>query len=257
MTHLSDSEKRRYARQIILPGMGEAAQLRLKSAKILVIGAGGLGSPALLYLSAAGVGTLGIVDHDRVELSNLQRQILFETADADRPKAESAADALADLNPQVTVLPHVVKLDATNASQLIGAYDLVLDGSDNIATRFTVHDTCYALKKPLISAAVLAFEGQISTYRAYLGGHNPCYRCLYPEPPPADAMPTCAQNGILGPVAGVMGALMAAEAVKEITGVGEGLSGILLRVDLLKNQLTRTVLKPDPACPLCRGGRHA
>lgn len=257
MTHLSDSEKRRYARQMILPGMGEEAQLRLKSAKILVIGAGGLGSPALLYLAAAGVGKLGVVDHDRVELSNLQRQILFETADCDRPKAESAADALADLNPLVAVLPHVVKLDEANVSKLVGAYDLVLDGSDNIATRFTVHDACYADRKPLISAAVLAFEGQISTYKAYLGGMNPCYRCLYPEPPPADAIPTCAQNGILGSVAGMLGAMMAAEAVKEITGVGEGLSGTLLRVDLLKNHFTRTALKPDPACTLCGGGRNA
>lgn len=248
MSVFTDSEKRRYARQMILPGFGEAGQARLKAAKILVVGAGGLGSPALLYLAAAGVGTLGILDHDRVEMSNLQRQIAFETADIGRMKAEAAADALADLNPEITLNTHVLKLDETNAAALIAAYDLVLDGSDNIATRYVVQDACHQNRKTLISAAVLGLEGQLSTYKAYLGGAHPCYRCLYPEPPPADAMPTCAENGILGAAAGVMGALMAAEAVKEITGIGQSLSGTLLRVDLFTATFRRTLLKPDPKC---------
>lgn len=250
MSVLADSQKRRYARQIILPEMGEAGQARLAAARVLVIGAGGLGAPCLLYLAAAGIGTIGIADHDKVDLSNLQRQVLFETSDIDRAKTDAAKDALEDLNPEITITTHMLRVDEKNIPALIANYDLIIDGSDNIATRFAVHDACYAAKKTLISAAVLGFEGQISTYKAYLGGENPCYRCLYPEPPPADSMPTCAENGILGAVTGVMGALQAGEAVKEIIGIGS-LSGVLLRVDLRSMEFKRTVLKPDAKCRCC------
>ena len=247
----TETAKRRYARQVILPEMGEAGQRKLAQAKILVVGAGGLGSPSLLYLAAAGIGKLGIIDHDRVDLSNLQRQILFETGDIGRHKTEAAADALTDLNPEIQIQTYAERLTAENAAHIIGAYDLVVDGSDNIETRFMVHDACFVLRKPLVTAAVLGFEGQISTFKSYLGGTHPCYRCLYPEPPPADAMPTCAENGIMGAVTGVLGAMQAGEAIKEVAGIGKGLSGILLQVNLLTMEFRRTYLKPDPECKLC------
>jgi len=231
---------------MILPNWGEKGQAQLKQAKILVVGAGGLGSPCLYYLAAAGVGTLGILDHDRVDLSNLQRQILFETGDIGRMKAESAADALHDLNPDISLQVHREKLDIGNAEKLISLHDIVIDGSDNIATRFIVQDVCFALNKTLVSAAVLGFEGQISTFKG-----QPCYRCLYPAPPPEGSMPSCSENGILGAVTGVMGSLQAAEAIKEIVGIGESLSGVLLRVNLLTMEFRRVTLTPDPECPLC------
>lgn len=237
---------RRYIRQMILPEWGEAGQARLTQSKVLVVGAGGLGSPCLLYLAAAGIGTLGVLDHDRVDLSNLQRQILFETGDVGRMKAESAADALRDLNPEITLNVACVELTAENAERLIAPYDIVVDGSDNIATRFTVQDMCVALNKPLVSAAVIGLEGQISTFKG-----RPCYRCLYPEPPPEGTMPNCAENGILGALTGVMGSLQAAEVIKEIVGVGASLAGVLLRVNLAAMEFRRVVLKPDPECPLC------
>lgn len=237
---------RRYIRQTILPQWGEAGQVKLTQSKVLVVGAGGLGSPCLYYLAAAGIGTLGILDHDRVDLSNLQRQILFETGDIGRMKAEAAADALADLNPDIRLDVHTTKLDSTNAKQLISPYDIVVDGSDNIATRFTVQDECYAQNKTLVSAAVIGFEGQISTLKG-----KPCYRCLYPEPPPEGTMPSCSENGIMGAVTGVMGSLQAAEVIKEIIGIGESLAGFLLRVNLLTMQFRRSILTADPECKLC------
>lgn len=239
-------ETRRYIRQMILPEWGEEGQAKLRQAKVLVVGTGGLGSPCLYYLAASGIGTLGILDHDRVDSSNLQRQILFETSDVGRSKAEAAADALADLNPDITLNVHKTKLDDTNAKQLIAAYDVVVDGSDNIATRFTVQDECYAQKKTLVSAAVIGFEGQISTFKG-----RPCYRCLYPEPPPEGTMPNCSENGILGAVTGVMGSLQAAEVIKEIIGIGESLAGYLLRINLFTMQFRRVALTPDPECRLC------
>ena len=230
---------------MILPQWGEQGQARLQQAKVLVVGAGGLGSPCLYYLAAAGIGTLGILDHDRVDLSTLQRQILFETSDIGRPKAESAADALEDLNPDITLNTHHEKLTADNAAKLISTYDIIVDGSDNIATRFIVQDVCFAQKKTLVSAAVLGFEGQISTFK-----NKPCYRCLYPEPPPEGSMPNCSENGILGAVTGVMGSLQAAEVIKEILGL-ETLAGTLLRINLMTMEFRRSKITPDPECPLC------
>lgn len=232
---------------MILPQWGEAGQAKLAQAKVLVVGAGGLGSPCLYYLAAAGIGTLGILDHDRVDLSNLQRQILFETNDIGRPKAESAADALEDLNPDITFNTHAEKLTAENAARLISTYDIIVDGSDNIATRFVVQDECFIQHKTLVSAAVLGFEGQISTFK-FKG--KPCYRCLYPEPPPEGSMPNCSENGILGAVTGVLGSLQAAEVIKEIVGL-ETLAGTLLRINLLTMEFRRSMITPDPKCPLC------
>lgn len=239
---------RRYIRQTILPGWGEEGQAKVASAKVLVVGAGGLGSPMLQYLAAAGVGTLGLLDFDRVELSNLNRQILFEHADIGRPKVDAAADGLADLNPEITLQRHSLKLDANNAEALIAPYDVVIDGSDGIATRLIVQEACHRLHKPLVSAAVLGFEGQIATF---LAGGKPCYRCLYPVAPPDDALPRCSENGILGAVTGVLGSLAAAEALKLLTGIGETLHGSLLRVDLKTMVFKKSRLIPDPECPLC------
>ena len=231
---------------MILPQWGEEGQAKLKKSKVLVIGAGGLGGPGLYYLAGAGIGTLGILDYDHVDLSNLHRQILFEIGDVGHSKAESAAQALRDLNPDILLQIHHEKLITKNAKYLISPYDIIVDGSDNIATRFTVQNVCLALGKTLVSAAVLGFEGQISTFKG-----QPCYRCLYPEPPPEGTMPSCAENGILGPAAGVMGSLQAAEVIKEILSIGESLSGTLLRMNLLTMEFRRSVLKPDPECPLC------
>lgn len=237
---------RRYARQIILPGWGEEGQQKLAEAKVLVVGAGGLGSPCLLALAAAGIGTLGILDYDKVELSNLNRQVLFETSDIGRSKAESAADALADLNPEITLHVLAQKLVAENAASLIAPYDLVIDGSDGVATRLHVQHACFSLKKPLITAAVLGFEGQMALFTG-----QPCYRCLYPVPPPEDAIPRCAENGIFGGVTGVMGNLLATQAVKHLLGLGERMEGQLLRVNLLTMIFKQSRILPDPECPLC------
>ena len=235
----------------MLPEIGVAGQEKLLSAKVLVIGAGGLGSPLLLYLAAAGVGTIGIVDSDKVELSNLQRQIAFETADIGRSKTESAADAVNDLNPDIRVVQHPVRLTVENARTLISGYDMVADGSDNFETRFLVHDTCFSLRKPVISAAVVGFKGQLSTYKAYEGAKNPCYHCFIPETPPAEIMPNCADNGVLGAVAGVMASLQATEVIKELLGIGKSLSGSVVVFDALDAILRATQLRRDPACPFC------
>ncbi len=243
---------RRYARQTILPDIGKEGQEKLLKSKVIVIGAGGLGSPALLYLAASGVGTLGIIDGDKVEISNLQRQIIHETGDIGRKKAESAKDAIEDLNPDVKVIIYPERITSNNAEKIINDYDLVVDGSDNIETRFLINDICFKLKKTLISAAILKYEGQISTYKAYLKNGHPCYRCLYPEPPPQDAMPSCSTNGILAPVAGVMGAMQAQEVIKEILGIGESLSGYLLVYDGLKMESRKVKLNKDKNCPLCK-----
>jgi len=248
---MDDSELERYARHILLPEIGGAGQARIRKAKVLVIGAGGLGSPAILYLAAAGVGTIGVVDNDTVDLSNLQRQIVHTTARIGINKGESAKEAVAALNPGVNVVVHAERLTDRNAVELISQYDLVADGSDNFTTRFLVNDTCFFLKKTLVSSAILRFDGQLSTFKAHLGAPNPCYRCLFPEPPPADAVPTCAEVGVLGAMCGTLGSLQAGEVVKEITGAGESMSGRLLIVDGLRTEFRNVKVRPDPDCALC------
>jgi molybdopterin/thiamine biosynthesis adenylyltransferase len=250
----SDDQIERYARHIILKEIGGAGQQRLLAAKVLVVGAGGLGSPLLMYLAAAGVGTLGIVDDDTVSLSNLQRQILHHTADIGRPKTASAAGSIAALNPDVTVVAHEERLTAANAIALVSAYDLVADGSDNFETRFLVNDACYLAKVPLVSAAIGQFEGQLSTYRAFEDA-NPCYRCVFPERPPPGTVPSCAEAGVIGALAGVMGSLQAVEVIKEITGIGQSMAGRLTIYDALDARFRTLKLRRDPGCALC--GEHA
>lgn len=253
MATFSPDELERYARHIILPEVGGAGQQRLKTARVLVIGAGGLGSPLVLYLAAAGIGTIGIVDDDRVAVSNLQRQVAHSTERVGRPKTESAAIAVSALNPHVRVVEHTRRLDAANAAALIGAYDIVADGSDNFDTRFLVNDTCYAMRKPLVTAAILRFDGQLSTFKAHLGAPHPCYRCVFPEPPPPGAVPACAEAGVLGALGGIMGSLQAIEVIKELLGLGESLSGRLMLYDALRGEFRSIKLRRDPACRVCSG----
>ncbi|MGE0665425.1 MAG: ThiF family adenylyltransferase [Sphingomonadales bacterium] len=250
----TDDQIERYARHIILKEIGGAGQQKLLAAKVLVVGAGGLGSPLLMYLAAAGVGTLGIVDDDTVSLSNLQRQILHHTADIGRPKTASAAESIAALNPDVRVIVHEERLAAANAIELVSGYDLVADGSDNFETRFLVNDACYLAKVPLVSAAIGQFEGQLSTYRAF-EGDNPCYRCVFPERPPPGTVPSCAEAGVIGALAGVMGSLQAVEVIKEITRTGQSMTGRLTIYDALDARFRTLKLKRDPYCALC--GEHA
>jgi adenylyltransferase/sulfurtransferase len=232
---LERSELERYARHIVLRDIGGPGQAKLKAASVLVVGAGGLGAPLLMYLAAAGVGRLGVIDDDTVSLSNLQRQVIFGTGDVGAPKAQRAAEAVTRLNPHVRAEPHVERLTAANALELIGQYDLIADGSDNFSTRYLVSDGCYLAKKPLVTAALGTFDGTLTTIRAHEtradGTPNPSYRCLFPEPPPAGSIPTCAEAGVLGALAGVLGSLMALEVVREIVGFGEGLVGRLLMID--------------------------
>ncbi len=246
----SDQQLERYARHIILPELGGTGQEKLLKSRVLVVGAGGLGSPLLLYLAAAGVGHIGIVDDDAVDLSNLQRQVIHATERIGDPKVESARDVLAGINPEIAVETHAVRLDAGNVMGLIGGYDIVADGTDNFATRFLLNDACYFGGVPLVSAALLRFEGQISTFKAHAGAY-PCYRCIFPEPPPEGLIPTCAEGGVLGAVAGVVGCLQATEVIKELTGIGEGLAGHLLIIDALNATFRKITVRPDPACPLC------
>ena len=249
---LTDDELERYARHIVLREVGGVGQTRLKAARVLVIGAGGLGSPLVLYLAAAGIGTIGIVDDDVVSLSNLQRQIAHRTADVGRAKTESAADAIHAVNPGVAVELHPFRLDATNALDLIARYDIVADGSDNFATRFLVNDTAFFAKRTLVSAAVTEFDGQLATYKAYdRSGAYPCYRCLFPEPPPPGTVGSCSETGVLGAAAGVMGTLQALEVIKEIAKVGESLAGRLLIYEALATRFRTVTIKPDPECALC------
>jgi adenylyltransferase/sulfurtransferase len=232
---LTPEELERYARHIVLREVGGPGQQALGRARVLVIGAGGLGAPLLLYLAAAGVGTLGVIDDDAVALSNLQRQVIHGTPDVGTSKVESAAAAIRTLNPHVKVMTHAARLTAANALALISQYDIVADGSDNFATRYLVSDACYFAGKPLVTAAVGTFDGTLTTLRAHERGRdgkpNPTYRCLFPNPPPPGAIPTCAEAGVLGALAGVMGSLMAMEVIREIVGFGEGLVGRLLMVD--------------------------
>jgi adenylyltransferase/sulfurtransferase len=232
---LTADELERYARHIVLREVGGPGQAALKRARVLVVGAGGLGAPALLYLAAAGVGTLAVVDDDAVALSNLQRQVIHGTPDIGQPKTESAAAAVRRLNPHVAVTTHAVRLTAANALDLVGEVDIVADGSDNFATRYLVSDACYFAKRPLVTGAVGTFDATLTTIRAHERGPdgrpNPTYRCLFPEPPPAGTIPACAEAGILGALTGVVGSLMALEVIREIVGFGEGLVGRLLMID--------------------------
>ncbi len=256
---LTHEELNRYSRHILLKEVGGAGQARLLKSRILVVGAGGIGSPALLYLAAAGIGTLGIIDNDLVSLSNLQRQIIHGTDALDRPKTQSAAKSILALNPGIKVECHDTRLNGTNALSLVASYDLVVDGSDNYETRALVNDACYFAEVPLVSAAVGRFEGQLSTFRAYERAINerdsaprlPCYRCLYPLPPPQGSIMTCEEAGILGAIAGVMGSLAAVEALKEILGLGISLAGQLVIYDGLSTHTRKVKLTADPACALC------
>lgn len=248
---LTDAQIERYARHIILQEVGGTGQEALLKARVLVVGAGGLGSPLLMYLAAAGIGRLGVVDDDIVALSNLQRQIAHGTADIDRPKVESAAATVAALNPDVDFVAHAERIDPGNVMRLIAGYDIVADGSDNFDTRFLLNDACFLAGKTLVSAAVLRFDGQLSTYKAHLGAPHPCYRCLFPEPPPPDLIPSCAEGGVLGALAGVMGTLQATEVLKEVLGIGDSMSGQLLIYDGLGATFRKVRIRRDAACALC------
>ena len=248
----SEDEIGRYSRNILLAEVGGTGQAKLRAARVLVVGAGGLGSPLALYLAAAGVGTIGLVDDDVVELSNLQRQIAHSTDRVGQPKVQSAATALYGVNPSIRVVPHQTRLTAANALALIRAYDIVCDGSDNFPTRFLVNDACVLARRTLVSAAVLRFDGQLSTFKPHVGG--PCYRCLHPAPPPPGLVPSCSEAGVLGAVVGAMGSLQATEVLKEIMGIGQGLSGRLLIWDALAARIRILALPHDPACPACGDG---
>ena len=247
---LSDEELDRYARHLVLREVGGTGQAKIRAARVLMVGVGGLGSPCALYLAAAGVGTIGLVDDDAVSLSNLQRQILFRSADVGRSKVEAGAAALQALNPGVRVNQHPARLTPANAAALVADYDIVADGSDNFATRFLLNDVCFAARKPLVSAAVTEFEGQLATYKGWLPD-CPCYRCLFPGPPPAGTVPSCSEAGVLGAAAGVMGSLQALEVLKEVAGIGTGLAGKLMTYKALTAEFRTVRLPPDPACPLC------
>lgn len=247
----SADEIERYARHLVLRDVGGPGQAKLARARVLVVGAGGLGSPLIQYLAAAGIGTIGVVDDDAVSLSNLQRQVLHGTPDIGRPKVESAADAVARLNPHVAVETHRFRLGEGNAPGLLAGYDLVADGSDNFATRYAVSDACFHARRPLVTAALGTFDGTLTTIRAHErapdGRPNPTYRCLFPEPPPAGVVPTCAEAGVLGALAGVMGSLMAMEVIRETVGFGESLVGRLLMVDALSMRFETLRYGWDPA----------
>src|SRR5690242_19189476 len=251
---LDRDELERYARHIVLRDVGGPGQAKLKAARVLVIGAGGLGAPVLMYLAAGGVGHIGIVDDDTVSLSNLQRQVIFGTDDIGERKVDRAEAAVARLNPHVAVETHMTRIDARNALDLVSRYDIVADGSDNFATRYLVSDACYFAKKPLITAALGTFDGSLTTIRAHEkradGAPNPTYRCLFPEPPPPGAIPACAEAGILGALPGVLGSLMALEVIREIVGFGESLVGRLLMVDARSMRFETLSYAWDPNNPL-------
>jgi len=258
---LQPEEIERYARHLVLRDIGGPGQARLKAARVLVIGAGWLGAPLIQYLAAAGVGTIGIVDGDVVSLSNLQRQVIHATPDVDRLKVESAAETVRRLNPHVSVEAHTTRLTADNARHLVRGYDVVADGSDNFDTRYAVSDACFHERKPLVTAALGQFDGSLTTIRGHEAGPdgepNPTYRCLFPSPPPAGAVPTCAEAGILGALAGVMGSLMAMEVMREIVGFGDGLVGRLLMVDARSMRFDTLRYRWDDNNPLSGRGVRA
>ncbi len=244
---LTPDQVKRYSRHIIMGDVGSVGQRKLMQSKALIIGAGGLGSPAAVYLSLAGVGTVGLVDFDVVELSNLQRQILHHTPDVGRPKLQSAKDNIYAYNPDVNVVLHEVRLESDNAMEIISQYDLVVNGADNFATRYLVNDACYLLNKPLVDGSILIFDGQATVF---LPGQG-CYRCLFPSPPPPGMVPNCAEAGVLGALTGLVGSIQATEALKYFLGIGESLSSRLLLIDALSMNFREVRLKRNPNCPLC------
>ena len=251
-SELSPEEIRRYGRHLIMPEVGLKGQKQLKAAKVLVVGTGGLGSPLCLYLAAAGIGSIGLVDFDVVDQSNLQRQVIYSVRDVGRPKLEAAKDRILELNPNVKVESHETRLTSENALEIIKDYDLVVDGTDNFPTRYLVNDACVLLGKVNVYGSIFRFEGQISVFDAK---HGPCYRCLYPEPPPPGMVPSCAEGGVLGILPGVVGTIQAVEAIKTILGKGESLVGRLLLFDALNMNFRELKLKKNPNCPIC--GQHA
>jgi adenylyltransferase/sulfurtransferase len=245
---LSGEEVTRYARHVLIPGVGREGQERLSAAKVLVVGAGGLGSPALLYLAAAGVGTIGVVDADVVELTNLHRQVIHSDADLGRPKTESAESAVHRVNPHVGVIRHDVALDSSNALDVIRDYDIVVDGTDNFPTRYLVNDACVLLDKPHVWGSILRFDGQVSVWWK---GHGPCYRCVFPEPPPPGTVPSCAEGGVFGVLCAAIGSVQSSEAIKLLLGIGEPLTGRLLIHDALRQTWDTLTVRADPSCPVC------
>ena len=244
---LTPDQVKRYSRHIIMGDVGSAGQRKLIQSKALIIGAGGLGSPSAVYLALAGVGTIGSVDFDVVELSNLQRQILHHTGDVGRSKVESAKDNIKSYNPDVNVVLHDVRLESDNAMDIISQYDLVINGADNFATRYLVNDACYLLNKTLVDGSILIFDGQATVF---LPGEG-CYRCLFPEPPPPGMVPNCAEAGVLGALTGLVGSIQATEALKQFIGIGDSLSSRLLLIDALSMTFREVKLKRNPSCPLC------
>jgi adenylyltransferase/sulfurtransferase len=248
---LTIDEVRRYSRHLIIPDVGMTGQKRLKNAKVLVIGAGGLGSPALLYLAAAGVGTLGIAEFDEVDESNLQRQVIHGQSDVGRPKAESARDSIQEVNPLVNVVVHNERLDNDNVKRVFEGYDLIVDGTDNFATRYMVNDAAYFLGIPYVWGSIYRFDGQASVFAPMLGEDLPCYRCLYPEPPPPGMVPSCAEGGVLGVLCASIGSIQVNEAIKLLTGIGEPIAGKLMIYDALEMEYRKLKVRKDPGCALC------
>jgi sulfur-carrier protein adenylyltransferase/sulfurtransferase len=248
LPELTPAEIRHYSRHLIMPEVGSAGQRRLKAARVLTIGAGGLGSPLGLYLAAAGVGTLGVVDFDVVDESNLHRQVLFGRSSVGRPKIQAAVERLRDVNPHIELVPHETRLDSGNALQLFRDYDIIVDGTDNFPTRYLVNDACVLSGKPNVYGSIFRFEGQVSIF---WGARGPCYRCLFPEPPPPGLVPSCAEGGVLGVLPGIIGSLQANEVIKLIVGAGDPLIGRLVLFDALKMRFRELKLKKDPACPIC------
>jgi adenylyltransferase/sulfurtransferase len=245
---LTVDEVRRYSRHLIIPDVAMAGQQRLMNAKVLCVGAGGLGSPALMYLAAAGIGTLGIVEFDTVDESNLQRQIIHGQSDIGKSKAQSAKEKISEINPYVNVITHEVRLDVTNVKEIFAQYDIIVDGTDNFATRYLVNDACVLLEKPYVWGSIYRFDGQASVFWAEYG---PCYRCLYPEPPPPGMVPSCAEGGVLGVLCATIGSIQTTEAIKVITGVGEPMVGSLIVYDALEMSFRKVKIRKDPNCPLC------
>ena len=245
---LTVDEVRRYSRHLIIPDVAMAGQQRLMNAKVLCVGAGGLGSPALMYLAAAGVGTLGLVEFDTVDESNLQRQIIHGQSDIGKSKAQSAKEKISEINPYINVITHEVRLDVTNVKEIFSQYDIIVDGTDNFATRYLVNDACVLLKKPYVWGSIYRFDGQASVFWAEYG---PCYRCLYPEPPPPGMVPSCAEGGVLGVLCATIGSIQTTEAIKVITGVGEPIVGALMVYDALEMSFRKVKIRKDPKCPLC------
>lgn len=251
----TEEQINRYARHILLPEVGGVGQEKLLKSRVLVVGAGGLGSPLILYLAAAGIGTIGVIDDDMVDLSNLQRQVLHHTLDIGKAKVESAAETAKSINPDIKIRTYMERLYASNAMRTIMDYDLVADGSDNFPTRFLINDACYFAKKPLVSAAILRFDGQLATYRPTSGTRGeepgPCYRCVFREPPPFGHTPTCAEAGVLGAMCGMIGSFQATEVIKELLNIGESLVGSFLIFDGLNAEIRKIKVNRDLGCPIC------